>query len=67
MADRGQGTNLNHDRFRSVGTHAVAACQDTPGGVYRSRAKVEWKVRGEDGVHTATITSAGVRKGRLCD
>ena len=61
-----RNTNLNHDRFRSHSTTAFRACEGAPHGVYRSRTKVEWKVRGEDGVHTGTIASRGVRKGRLC-
>ena len=60
-------TNLNDDRMRSYLATAFLPCQGTPGGVYRSRSKAEWKVRGEDRVHTATVTSSGVRKARLCD
>lgn len=62
-----RNTNLSDDRVRSQASSTVRSCVAAPPGVYRSRTQVEWKVRGEDGVHTARIASRGVRKSRLCD
>ena len=52
--------------FRGHSATAFRACAGAPRGLYRSRVKVEWKVRGQAGVRSDTVTGRGVRKSRLC-
>jgi hypothetical protein len=54
------------DWFRGHSATAFRPCEGAPRGLYRSRSTVEWKVRGQAGVRSDTITGRSVRKSVLC-
>lgn len=57
----------NKGFFGGHATGTLVACGSVARGVFRTRAVVAWRVRGEDRTHTDDVVSRGVRKSRLCD
>lgn len=52
--------------FDGDGGPALLGCESAGKGVYRTRGKVQWKVRGQERRPRAVIVSQSVRRSRLC-